>query len=422
MAIRMEDLCLKDRRRRSAGCDDDTCCTEAASARAARRGFEPSAIRPYHRGMARRSHSVLAAAITLLCAAAAHAQAEKYTLDALDRWRKVADVDPASEEAQLLAARRALLNGEPSRAKNLANAFIERYPLSRYRPDALLIRGDATHAEGDEYEALFDYEEIARRYSGSDVFIPTLERELEIARSYAKGLKKKLFGTVRILDASEEAQELLIRIQERVPGSELAERAGMELSDFYFDRREMMMAAESYRLFIENYPRSTQVSKARLRLIYAYIAGFRGPEYDASGLLEARAKLRSLQSLQPGLAQQVGATSILARIEESEAAKFLATANWYLEVNDPISAEQSIRRLVQRHPTSIATLEALRIVPDILAKVPESVVRSAPDYRSLRRSLLKVDWDEMPAAGVVPEPPSAPVAAEPSSAGKESGR
>jgi outer membrane protein assembly factor BamD (BamD/ComL family) len=196
----------------------------------------------------------------------------------------------------------------------------------------------------------------------------------------------------------------------------------MELSDFYFDRREMMMAAESYRLFIENYPRSTQVSKARLRLIYAYIAGFRGPEYDASGLLEARAKLRSLQSLQPGLAQQVGATSILARIEESEAAKFLATANWYLEVNDPISAEQSIRRLVQRHPTSIATLEALRIVPDILAKVPESVVRSAPDYRSLRRSLLKVEWDEMPAAGVVPEPPSAPVAAEPSSAGKESGR
>ena len=55
--------------------------------------------------------------------------------------------------------------------------FLERYPLSRYRPDALLIRGDAIRAAGDEYEALFDYEEIARRYAGSDVFIPTLERE-----------------------------------------------------------------------------------------------------------------------------------------------------------------------------------------------------------------------------------------------------
>ena len=326
----------------------------------------------------------------------AAAQTETYQLDTLDRWQKVADVDPPSEEAQLLSARRALVNGEVSRAKNLANAFIERYPLSRYRADALLLRGDAKLAAGDEHEALFDYEEIARRYYGSSVFIPTLEREFEIAQSYANGLKKRFFGTFRLVDASEDAQELLIRIQERLPGSELAEKAGMALGDFYFDRREMMMAAEAYSIYLENYPRSAGVTKARLRLIYAYLAGFRGPEYDASGLLEARAKLRSMQALQPGLAQQIGATSVLVRIEESEAAKFLSTANWYLEVNDPISAEMFIRRLVQRHPRSIATLEALRIVPLVIARLPQSVIREAPDYRALRKSLLGVEWSDIP--------------------------
>ncbi|MFM7261217.1 MAG: hypothetical protein ACKO3W_11495, partial [bacterium] len=217
----------------------------------------------------------------LLAASTAHGQSETFQLDTLDRWQKVADVDPSSEEAQLLAARRALVNGETSRAKNLANAFIERYPLSRYRAEALLIRGDAKLAGGDEYEALFDYEEIARRYYGSDVFIPTLEREYEIAISYAKGLKRRFFGTFRIIDASEDAQELLIRVQERLPGSELAEKAGMSLADFYFDRREMIMAAEAYSIYLENYPRSAGVTKARLRLIYSYLAGFRGPEYDA---------------------------------------------------------------------------------------------------------------------------------------------
>ena len=370
--------------------------------------------------MASRRHRLIAALAALSAATLCFAQSERFVLDALDRWKKVADVDPSSEEAQLLAARRALLDGEATRAKNLANAFIERYPLSRYRPDALLIRGDAIREEGDEYEALFDYEEIARRYPGSDVFVPTLERELEIARLYAGGLKKRFFGTVRIIDSSEDAQELLIRIQERLPGSELAERAGMELSDFYFNRREMIMAAESYRLFIENYPRSAQITKARLRLIYAYIAGFRGPEYDASGLLEARAKLQSLQSLQPGLAQQVGATSILARIEESEAAKFLSTASWYLEIGDPISAELSIRRLVQRHPTSIATLEALRIVPDILKLLPQNVIDGAPDYRSLRRALLQVEWEDMPAAPTIPD--SEDAAAEQQDAAKASAK
>jgi outer membrane protein assembly factor BamD (BamD/ComL family) len=340
----------------------------------------------------------LAAFAALAASPAALAQAERYELDTLDRWTRAAEIDPSSEEAQLLAARRALVNGEASRAKNLANAFLERLPLSPFRADALLVRGDATLAEGDEFQALFDYEEVARRYPGSEVFIPALEREFEIARSYARGLKKRLFGTVRILDASEEAQELLIRIQERLPGSELAERAGMELSDYYFDRREMMMAAESYRLFIENYPRSPQVTKARLRLIYASLAGFRGPEYDASGLLEARARLQSLQALQPGLAQQVGSTALLARIEESQAAKFLSTASWYIEIGDPISAELSVRRLVQRHPTSIAAIEALRVIPSILAEVPESVVRGGPDYRALRKQVLGVEWDEMPDA------------------------
>lgn len=365
------------------------------------------------------ARALAAALAAAACSACALAQAEKYELDALDRWQKVADANPSSEEAQVLAARRALVNGEPSRAKNLANAFIDRYPLSPYRPDALLIRGDAKLAAGDEYEALFDYEEVCRRYAGTAVFIPTLERELEIATAYAKGLRKRFFGTFRIVDSSEDAQELLIRIQERLPGSELAEKAGMELADFYFDRREMTMAAEAYQLFIENYPRSPRVQKARLRLIYAYLAGFRGPEHDASGLLEARAKLRSLQALQPGLAQQVGAESIIVRIEESEAAKYLSTASWYLEVNDPISAELFIRRLVQRHPRSIATLEALRIVPTILPRLPESVLRETPDYRALRKSLLGVEWSDMPAAEPPPEPPAMP---EPTAPAPESPR
>ena len=358
--------------------------------------------------MLRRALVPLLAALAVLCMAGrATAQAERYELDSLDRWKKVADIDPASEEAQLLSARRALIDGEPARAERLASAFLERDPLSRYRADALLLRGDAKRGQ-DEYEALFDYEEICRRYPGSAVFIPALEREYEIAVTYAKGLRRRFFGMFRWVDASEDAEELLIRVQERLPGSELGETACMSLADYYFDKREMIMAAEASRIFIENYPRSARVSKARLRLIYAYLAGFRGPEYDASGLLEARAKLRSLQSLQPGLAQQVGAESILVRIEESEAAKFLSTAAWYLEVNDPISAELSIRRLVQRHPRSIATLEALRIVPSVVAKLPKSILDDAPDYRALRKELLGLEWDQQPDADFAAPTPAQP--------------
>ena len=324
----------------------------------------------------------------VLAGSVTSAQQLQFELGGDDQWVRVAELDPESEEAQLVEVRRALSLQEPARAFNLVNGFIERNPFSRWRPEALLLRGDARVALGDEYEALMDYEEIARRYPGSAPFVPALEREYEIAKAYAGGLRRKFFGTFRILDASDDAEELFIRIQERLPGSALAERAGMSLADFYFERRDLFMAAEAYDLFIQNYPRSTQIDKARLRLIYSYLANFRGPDYDALGLLEAQARLRELQVTRPSLAQKVGAEALLVRVYESAAAKMLDTARWYITTGDPISAEFTIRRLIEEHPRSIAAIEALRIVPDLLRQMPASAVARCPDYAALRESLL----------------------------------
>jgi outer membrane protein assembly factor BamD (BamD/ComL family) len=330
----------------------------------------------------------LAGVLALIPAAAAAPQEIRFELGEDDEWVRVAEAEPDEDSSQLLEVRRALGLGEPERAFNLVNGFIERSPFSEWRPQALLLRGDARVAMGDEYEALMDYEEIARRYPGSAAFVPALEREYEIASAYAAGLRRKLLGTFRLIDASDEAEELFIRIQERLPGSTLAERAGMSLADFYFDRRDLFMAAEAYDIFIQNYPQSTQIDKARLRLIYSFLANFRGPDYDALGLLEAQARLRELQVVRPALAQKVGAEALLVRVYESDAAKMLATADWYRRTGDPISAEYTIRRLVEAYPASIAALEALRTVPDLLRQMPASAVAQAPDYAALREAML----------------------------------
>jgi outer membrane protein assembly factor BamD (BamD/ComL family) len=195
------------------------------------------------------------------------------------------------------------------------------------------------------------------------------------------------------VSTEDDAQEILIRIQERLPASALAEKAGMALADFYYERRDMALAADAYDLFVQNYPRSLQADKARLRLIASYCSGYKGPEFDAKGLNEASGKLRELQALEPQLAKQVGAEAILLRIYESEADKRLTTANWYWQTNDPISAEREIRALVKKYPRSIAAIQALRAVDEVLAALPESIRRSAPDYAAIRAELLKGSRD-----------------------------
>ena len=161
-----------------------------------------------------------------------------------------------------------------------------KHPKHPLLPEAYLLRGDSLKARRSYYKALFEYEFVAVSFTGSEAFVRALEREFEIAQLFAAGTKRKLWG-MRIVDASNEAEELLIRIQERLPGSRLAEDAGMALGDFYFSRRKMDLAAEMYSLFIQNFPRSRRIAKARKRLIYAYLASFKGAQIR-DGLVSVR--------------------------------------------------------------------------------------------------------------------------------------
>ena len=349
--------------------------------------------------------ALVAASLMLWFAPLAGAQEQTFELSPEDTWKPTKEIDPDSQQARLLRARQAILDGNPQRGEDIATAFIDQYPNSPLLPDAYLIRGDALLASDDEYEALFDYEEIARSFPNSAVFVTALEREFEIAKQYAHGRYRKLLGIIRILPAEDDAQEILIRIQERLPGSRLAEEAGMELADFYFRKRDLRMAAEAYDLFVENYPRSKDINKAKLRLIYSYLADYRGPRYDASGLEEARLRLEDLRVEEPGLAQRIGVEALLVRIYESDARKMLVTAEYYLSVSDPVSAEFTIRRLIERYPDSIASLEALRRIPGILKRVPEAVVKNGPDYRALRAEKLGIPWDQDVDLSGVYDPP-----------------
>lgn len=310
------------------------------------------------------------------------AQQQRYDLAEDDSWEAVQEIDPASPEGQLLAARRALAEGRAGVAEEQATRWIDANPEHRFLPEAYLLRGDALVAQNEEYEALFDYEYIARVFFGSEVFVTALEREFEIAKDYARGKDRKLWG-IRFISAYDEAEELLIRIQERLPGSELAERAGLELGDFYFRRQNMALAAEAYDLFIENYPNSPDIPKARKRLIASYLAGYKGPEFDAAGLDEARLQLRRLQRDDPAAAEQIGADALLAGIAERRASKMLTTARWYLRTDDPIGAEFTLRRLVKTFPRTQAARDGMQLAVSILDQLPPAVVANAPDYRAL---------------------------------------
>lgn len=312
------------------------------------------------RGLALRGihRACVVIAIVLAVAVSASAQ-ERFELDDQSyEWEKQTQYDPASPEGKLQQIRKTLAEGKAKNAEKLLDDWIEDYPNHPRLVEAYLLRGDAKSERKHYYRALFDYEHVITYYPASEQYTTALQREYDIAKRFATGTRRRMWG-IRFVTAYGEAEEIFIRTQERTPGSYLGEKASLELGDFYYRRGEMSAAAEAYDLFLINYPQSASREQVMLRLIYASLARFKGPRYDTSGLIDAKQQIAQYQREYPAAAEKIGAQALLNRVDESLALKQLYSAEWYDRVGQDISAIYMYRRVIDEHPDTPASQKAI---------------------------------------------------------------
>ncbi len=295
-------------------------------------------------------------------------QSFEFRLDDTGDWVQVEAPAEGTDEATIASARRDLAEDRPGRAKRILDEWIDAREEIGLRDDrlaeALRLRGDAKASVGDEFIALYDYERVIKEFSGTADYVIAIERELDIAVRYVYGLRRKTFG-IRLFGTESTGEELLIRVQERMPGSVLAERAAIELADYYYRKRDLKLANEAYDLFLQNHPNSEFAKHAMRRRIYTTIGQFKGPEYDGSSLTDARVLIERFAAIYPDDAQQHGLdASLLARLDESGGAERLVLARWYLTRGEDVSARYVLERLVEKYPTTGAAVEGIRIMED----------------------------------------------------------
>ncbi|MBX3386240.1 MAG: outer membrane protein assembly factor BamD [Phycisphaeraceae bacterium] len=325
-------------------------------------------LRSLSKALTARSHRTLLLGTLALTASIssqpAFAQSNEFTLGTDGSWVQTDAPAPDSDEAIIAQARRFLAEDRPAQARTMLDSWIRQNERtgSPWLPDALVLRGDSLTMLGDEYNALYDYERVIKEFTGSSAFVTAVERELDIGVRYVNGYRRTFLG-MRIVDASDIGEELLIRVQERMPGSRLAERAGIELADHYYRIRDLKLAAEAYDLFLRNYPNSQYHQKAMQRRVYATIARYKGPKYDGSSLLDSQVLIRRFRNMYPAKASEAGLDeALLSRIDESAAAELYESARWYLAQGDEVAARYVLRRLVRERPRTAAAVRALEFL------------------------------------------------------------
>lgn len=238
-------------------------------------------------------------------------------------------------------------------AHDLIVPWLKANPGAPDRDRALFLLAQVYYQSGDRIRAFYHLDELMDTYPDSRLFFPALELQYQIADSYLNGFKNRdpIFG-LPIVSAYDEAIEMLYRIQERSPGSPLAERAMKRTADYYFNTSQFDLAADAYAAFIRSYPRSPDIPQVKLRLAFSSLAQFRGPPFDATPLIDARAQFRDVQANYPDLAAEANVPGWIDRIDADLARKLYITADFFRRTHHPSGAVFMYRHLIDTYPNS----------------------------------------------------------------------
>ncbi|MHC4975894.1 MAG: outer membrane protein assembly factor BamD [Planctomycetota bacterium] len=316
----------------------------------------------------RPSRLVISISLAIM-AQAVSAQVTEYTLEPDGSLRATRQPAAGSDEAAVAQARALLAQDRPSAALDTIDDWIRQNDFegggtSEWLAEAYLLKGDCLLAMRREYKALLVYEPLIERFPASDSFVAAIQRELDVAQAYSDGLRRRVLG-FRTGKTRTIAEELMIRAQERMPGSVVAERAAIMLAEHYYKTRQMELASEAFDLYLLNFPDGPNRARAMQGRIYANIAQFKGPRYDTSTILDAQQQIRTFMRMMPSDAERLGIdAALLIRLDDSLAGQQMETARWYLRRGEDASARYILKRVMRDHPESALAGEALMILQD----------------------------------------------------------
>jgi Outer membrane lipoprotein len=333
-----------------------------------------SAVAITIRGM--RKRSLLAVAILALGAGVASSAPVTWELHG-NRWMQVnnAPTTAPAPEPVLDRAERMIAAGNGKNGARTAIEWLRIHPKkdAPQRDRALMLVAKGYFDDGKRVDAFYYLDELMDERPESPFYQQALELQYTIADEYLKGYKR-VFIWFPTLEAEDEAVDMLYHIQQRSPGSRLAEKALLRTADYYYANSDFDLAADAYGVFLKSYPRSPLVPRIRLRRAYSTLAQFRGTRYDATPLVDARAQLVDIATAYPEMSEEEGLFDLVRRIDGTFAQKLYRTADFYRRTKEPAASVYNYRYLDETFPNS----PEAKLARERLKQFPPKVLSERP--------------------------------------------
>jgi outer membrane assembly lipoprotein YfiO len=307
------------------------------------------------------------------------------------RWLEMPSTAPAApvDEPALDQAEQLLAQKKHDAAKKILLEWEKGHKKSPVRDRCILLLADVFYQQGNHVKSFFYCDELMDEYPESKLFPAALQKQYDIAYEYMNGYKDSFLG-MPILDMGDDAVQMMWRIQQRSPGSPLAQKGMLATAFYYYNDGQYELAEDAFNAYAKSYPNSEQIPLVRLKAAFASLAQFRGTKFDASSIIDARQQLMGIQRDYPALAAEENVATVLERIDSAFAEKLLEQGKFYQKTGQNRGAAYMYRFLVDTYPASPEADEARKFLggmprQDLAEAGPPSAPGFAPaaEYASV---------------------------------------
>ena len=267
------------------------------------------------------------------------------------KWSAATRPAEGTPEGELAIVSDRFETGRYSQAVAAGKKFVKKYPASAEYEEVCLLAGRAEMARQRYYQAFEWFEKQLNQFPVGKFSGQALGHEYEVAEAFLSGKKRIALGFVR-LNATSEALEILTRIAEHSPGTEIASQSLMRVADHHFSADQWDDAVKAYDTYVKLFPKSPKTAYAAGRAALATWLSFAGPRFDETPLIEAEQRFRILLEAYPEQAEAIGARDILAKVISARAEQLYETAKFYRRIGRPAAAAFYYREVCRQYPNT----------------------------------------------------------------------
>jgi outer membrane protein assembly factor BamD (BamD/ComL family) len=283
-----------------------------------------------------------------------------------DGW-KPPTVKPNPEaEAQFREGERLFQQGKLSEAERAFARLAKKHKGTPWGEKGQFYAAEAQFQAGRYVAAHDSLERLIADYPGTEYLDKLVNREYTIAQTWlaADDPKARADGSMPwyarfngrkpLVDTQGNALQVLEHVRHHDPTGPLADDAALRIADYHYAARDFETAAVYYDQLITDHPKSPLLHHAQLASIDAKLKAYIGPEYDGTGLEQARETVKQTMATFPEQQASTGPDlyHTLDLIADQQAERSYVVGCYYRRAGKVASAEYYFGMIPRRWPKS----------------------------------------------------------------------